>query len=132
MKYFTIKELIKSDVALEEGINNTPSKDIEKNLKLLIEKVLDPIREKWGKPIYINSGYRCKELNEAVKGSKTSSHMKGFAADITTNSKSENKKLFEMIKDMELEFDQLIDESNYAWVHIGYKRTGNRNQILHL
>ena len=77
MKYFTIKELCKSNTAIKYGIDNTPTPEVEQNLIALIENVLDPLREAWGSPIIINSGYRCPILNKAVGGSKTSSHMSG-------------------------------------------------------
>ncbi len=86
----------------------------------------------WGKPITVNSGYRCPELNAAVKGSKTSQHMSGQAADIDTGDRQQNKLLFEHIR-KNLPFDQLIDESNFAWVHVSYRADGNnRMQVLKL
>lgn len=104
-------------------------------MELLIE-LLDKIREQWGAPIKVNSGYRCPKLNEAVKGAKSSQHMTGQAADITVGSKDKNKKLFKLIEGMhqsgEIEYDQLIDEYNYSWIHISFRREGNRNRILHL
>lgn len=132
MKYFTIKELCNSTIASQKGIDNTPNQDIINNLTLLIDRVLDPIREKWGKPIIINSGYRCDELNKAVGGAKTSQHRLGMAADITTGDKENNKKLFELIKSINIDFDQLIDESNFTWIHISYNKDKNRKQILSL
>lgn len=132
MKYFTIKELCNSTIASQKGIDNTPNQDIINNLTLLIDRVLDPIREKWGKPIIINSGYRCDELNKAVGGVKTSQHRLGMAADITTGDKENNKKLFELIKSINIDFDQLIDESNFTWMHISYNKDKNRKQILSL
>lgn len=131
MKYFTIKELCKSSTATQKRIDNSPNQDIVNNLELLVDNVLDPLRERYGKPIIVNSGYRCPALNKAVKGSKTSSHMKGLAADITVGSPSKNKILFNLIKDMDLPYDQLIDESNYNWVHVSYAQKP-RKQILHL
>lgn len=131
MKYFSITELCKSNTADQLGIDNTPTQDVIDNLQTLIEAVLDPLREWYNKPIYINSAYRCKALNEAVKGSKTSDHARGCAADISVYSKKENKKLFNYIKD-NLEFDQLICEKNYSWVHVGYRKNNNRKQVLYL
>ena len=132
MKYFTIKELCSSATAKSRGINNDPSFQVEQNLEALVENILDPLREKYGKPIRVNSGYRSPELNRAVGGAATSQHIKGEAADITGGSKEENRKLFELIKTSGI-YDQLIDESNYSWVHVSYKKNGgNRMQILHL
>lgn len=131
MKYFSIKELCSSDTARARGIDNTPTTGVELALMNLVDNVLDPLREWYGKPITVNSGYRSPKLNTAVGGSKTSQHMKGEAADITAGSKEENKKLFDYIKS-NLVFDQLIDESNFSWVHVSFKPAGNRRQILKL
>lgn len=132
-KYFTIAELVKSDTANKKKINNTPTKEIENNLNQLITNILDPLRESWGNPIIVSSGYRCQELNKAVGGAKTSQHTLGQAADIHTklNTKEENKKLFDLIKSLKLPFDQLINEYNYKWVHVSYSPR-NRRQILNI
>lgn len=133
MKYFTIEELTRSTTATARGINNTPTPEIKANLERLVEKVLDPLREKYGKPIIVNSGYRCPELNKAVGGSKTSDHMNGFSVDITASSKKENAILFQIIKD-NFDFDQLIWEkgnSEYPdWVHVSYNPNRLRKQVL--
>ena len=106
MKYFSISELTYSTKAKELHIDNTPfSYTIIDNLTSLIENLLDSIRDAWGKPLHVNSGYRCPALNKAVGGKPTSQHLKGEAADITTGSKAENKKLFEMIKESGLVYD---------------------------
>lgn len=131
MKYFTIKELCNSDKAKEYKINNTPNSVIIRHLNLLVHFILDPLREKYGKPIIVSSGYRCEELNKLLNGSKTSQHKKGLAADITAGSISENKKLFNLIIKLNLPFDQLIDEKNYQWIHVSYS-SKPRKQILHL
>ncbi len=131
MKYFTIKELCESSTAKEYKINNSPNSVIKRHLTLLVQFILDPLREKYGKPITVSSGYRCEELNKLLNGSKTSQHKKGLAADITTGSISENKKLFNLIIKLNLPFDQLIDEKNYQWIHVSYS-SKPRKQILHL
>lgn len=131
MKYFTLKELTRSTTATAKGIDNTPTPEVEKNLTLLVENVLDPLREIYGKPITVNSGYRCPELNKAVGGSKTSDHVKGFAADITGGSKEENERLFYLIK-YNFNFKQLIDEKDFSWVHVSYDPSNLKNQILKL
>lgn len=136
MKYFTISELCRSDTAVQKGIDNTPSLDIRQKLQSLIEELLDPIREAWGGPITVNSGYRCPALNQAVGGVTTSQHQKGEAADLNAGSPVKNRMLFDKIVDMQkaglIQFDQLIDEAHYQWVHISYRKDNNRNQILHL
>ena len=127
-----MKELAKSSTADKLSIDNTPTTEVSVALSNLVTHVLDPLREMYGKAITVNSGYRCSKLNAAVGGAKTSQHMRGEAADITAGSKTENKKLFELIRD-NLPFDQLIDESNYSWVHVSYVSTSkNRKQILSL
>lgn len=129
MKYFTIEELCRSDKARQMGINNTPKNDIIDSLSALVENVLDPARERIGKPIIVNSGYRCLELNKSVGGAPTSQHTKGEAADLTTGNREENKWLFEIIRDS-LPFDQLINEHDFSWVHVSYRQGSNRKQIL--
>ena len=136
MKYFTIDELCASDTARRKGIDNTPNADARLRMQILIEQLLDPIRATWGGPITVNSGYRSPALNKAVGGVATSQHLKGEAADITVGSQEANKQLFDLIVELRqngrISFDQLIDESNYAWVHVSYRSGKNRNQILHL
>ena len=136
MKYFTIEELCASDTACARGIDNTPSSGVTLALTTLIEKLLDPIREAWGGPITVNSGYRCQKLNTAVGGVATSQHLQGEAADIPVGIPAKNRQLFDRIVELQkagqIEFDQLIDESNYAWVHISYRQGRNRGQVLHL
>ena len=114
-KYFTIDELCRSNTADKMGIRNVPSADIKERLEVLINELLDPVREAWGKPIKVNSGYRCPKLNKAVGGVANSQHMKGEAADLNAGSKWENEALFELIR-KNYEFDQLIDESRFACV----------------
>jgi hypothetical protein len=128
MKYFTLKEL----TATSTGKPNVPGTTEVENLTNLVDKLLDPVREQWGKPIRVNSGFRSISVNLAVGGATTSQHLKGEAADITTGNKEDNKKLFNIIA-AGYTFDQLIDESDYSWVHVSLKRAGvNRKQVLHL
>lgn len=131
MKYFTIEELCRSSVADSKKIDNIPTKDIENKLIELVDNVLDKLRQWYGKPITVNSGYRCRILNEAVGGSKTSQHMLGEAADITAGSKLENEKLFNYIRD-NLEYDQLINESDFTWIHVSYRKDRLRKQVKKL
>lgn len=131
MKYFTINELCKSSTAIQRGIDNTPNQSVINNLEKLTNNILDPLREKYGKPIRVNSGYRCEALNKAVGGSKTSKHRFGLAADITVGSPTKNKILFELIIAMDLPYDQIIDEKNFSWIHVAYA-DNPRKQVLHL
>lgn len=131
MKFFTLRELTKSDTAIRKGIKNVPSKSEEDNLIALVENILDPLREAYGKPIIVTSGYRCEELNRLIGGSKTSQHRSGQAVDIRTviDTPEENKKLYDLIIKLNLPFDQLIDEHNFDWVHVSYSPK-HRKQIL--
>lgn len=137
-KNFKMEEFIESSTAKKYNIDNTPSEEIKKRIIELVEKVMQPIRTKWGKSIIITSGYRCKELNSKVGGSKTSQHMSGYACDFETTN-GQNAELFNMIKEMienkEIEVDQLIWEygtkENPNWIHISLHTDKMRNQILY-
>lgn len=127
MKYFTIRELTKSETAVRKGIDNTPSKEIEKSLTALINNVLDPLREKWGAPIRVSSGYRCPKLNKAIGGAAGSQHMKGEAADITSlsDSRNDNMALLQLLLNSGIVFDQVISEDVDSmgrpnWIHVSY------------
>ena len=129
MKYFTIDELSRSVEGARLKIRNIPGTTEQARLKTLVENVLDPARERFGKPIKVNSGYRSYKLNKQIGGAITSQHLRGEAADITAGSKDENRKLFEILRTMD--FDQLINEHDFAWVHVSYKdKDRNRHQIL--
>ena len=133
-KNLSLDEACKSATADKLGIvNNNPSLNIIKNMKLLAEKVFEPVRAHFKAPIKISSMYRGQELNNHVKGSITSQHCTGEAMDIY-NVKPTNKEVFDYIKD-NLEFDQLIFEfgtkDNPEWVHVSYESTGKqRKQVL--
>ena len=124
-KNFTLKELTKTST----GLPNKPT-DIEiERLKILCEKVLQPLREAFNAPIIVNSGYRSQAVNKAVGGVPTSQHRKGEASDITAGSREQNKLLFEIIKTME--FDQVISY-DYRFIHVSYTICKeNRKQIIH-
>jgi len=134
-KHISYKEAVGSNYAKQYGIKNKPNEEQVENMKLLAEKVFEPLREWVGCPIRVNSMFRSKELNSAIKGSSTSSHMKGEAMDITSmacgkeNCKS-NLEMFHWIKD-NLEFDQLIWEfgSEPKWLHVSFSKN-NRKQVL--
>lgn len=136
-KNFTLAELTKSQTASRKGLDNTPTPLVEKNLKNLAETILQPLREKLGKPIVINSGYRSPDVNKAVGGSATSAHRFGHAVDLIVPSYAggDVKKLCQYIvkflKDNNIAFDQVIYEFD-AWVHIGIKSGNNkqRGQVI--
>lgn len=132
MKYFTLAEFSRSDTATRLRINNTIPSGFVPNIVELVNHVLDPLREAWGHPIMVTSGYRCPALNRAVGGAATSHHLYGQAADISTGNKADNRKLFQLVQTLKLPFTQLIDEKNFSWVHISYNPADLRRQILKL
>lgn len=126
--------MIASEVAEDNAIENIPDWESIDNLRNLTERVLEKVREIWGKPIYVNSGYRCEKLNRLVGGAVNSQHKIGKAADITTGSIEGNKRLFALVEQSDIEFDQLIDEYGYEWLHISYDamKAIQRRRVLHL
>ena len=128
--HFNLAEFTRSESAKRHGVSNEPTAEHLANIKILCEKILEPIRMKFG-PINISSGYRSKVLNHYIGGSLKSQHCEGKAADIDMDGMGSvtNKEIFEYIK-YELEFDQLINEFNYGWVHVSYNAGNNRKQIL--
>lgn len=132
-KYFTLEELTKSSTATRKRIKNVPNKEQEQNLIDLIDNILDPLREAYGKPIIVTSGFRSQELNTAIGGVRNSQHMNGQAADIRSvpDTIQENKKIFELAQELKLPYDQLLDEYNYNWIHVSYSPK-NRRQVLHI
>jgi len=130
-KYFTIEELTRSSTATARGINNTPSAEIKKKLESLIVNCLDPIREIYGKPINVSSGYRCEALNKAVGGATNSQHKKGEAADLVPAAGGNLRDIYKAIIKFG-NYDQFIIEKSGGsqWAHVSY--TSNpRRQILY-
>ena len=105
-KNFSLNEMTKSDTAARKGIDNTPTETHKENMKLLVDKVLQPVRDHFAKSVRVTSGYRSEELCEAIGSSKTSQHAKGEAADFEITG-IDNKELAEYIID-NLDFDQII------------------------
>lgn len=135
-KNLALSEVVRSDTAKRRGISNMPTEAHIANFKLLAEKIFEPIRMHFGKPIHISSGYRSAALNAAVKGSSTSQHCQGEAIDIDMDGSAHgitNKMVFDYIKD-NLEFDQLIWEfgtsTNPDWVHVSYESTGKQRKMI--
>ena len=112
MKHFCIEELTAYATALREGIDNRPNKCAYHLLHVLVDQLLDPIREAWGEPIVVSSGYRCKELNTLVGGVKNSHHLLGCAADIIAGNRADHRRLFKLIQQMQqsgqIRFTQFI------------------------
>jgi hypothetical protein len=127
-----LAEVIRSSTARRLGIKNEPTAIHLNNLKILAEKIFQPIRSHFGRPIFISSGYRSAALNKATPGaSTTSQHSRGEAIDIDMDgTEISNKEIFDFIRE-NLEFDQLINEFDYSWVHVSYSSSGKqRKQIL--
>ena len=136
---FTLKELCASDIAKKQNIDNFPSFTIAKNLEELTEKLLQPLRTAWNDPIRVNSGYRSKALNDAVKGVQNSVHQDGFAADLyPSNGKIDEFGMFvkDWVTKNNIAFDQLLFEQSGSskWVHFSlYSSTGTqRRQIQNI
>lgn len=128
-KHITFKEATFSATAQRLGIKNEPTLEHLKAMITVAEKCFEPLREWYGKPLRINSFYRGKDLNRAVKGSLSSQHCKGEAIDIDAGSVTENKKIHDWIK-ANLEFTQLINEYNYSWVHVSFDAKNLKKQCL--
>lgn len=125
MKYFTLAEMLRTSTKLP----NIPTWEVVENLRALIENVLIPAREALGAPIHVNSGYRSPEVNKAVGGAKNSQHLLGEAADLTTGTKEGNKLLFQALLKVAM-FDQLIDEKDFSWIHVSFRKGKNRLEVL--
>jgi zinc D-Ala-D-Ala carboxypeptidase len=134
-KNLSLAEVMRSETAKRKGISNMPTPEHIENFKKLAENVFQPIREHFGVPIHISSGYRSKALNTAVGGSLFSQHCQGEAIDIDMDGSSiTNKQVFDFIRE-NLNFDQMIWEfgtdANPDWVHVSYESTGKqRKQVL--
>ena len=133
-EHFALAEFTRSESAKRHGVSNEPTPEHLQNLITLCEKVLEPIRMKFG-PINISSGYRSKALNHYIGGSLNSQHCEAKAADIDMDGMggASNTEIFNYIKDS-LDFDQLIwefgDNNKPDWVHVSYNEVKNRKQVL--
>ena len=130
MKHFTVSEMLKSNTAIKQRLWNGAPKEVEENLRALVDEVLDPLREAYGKPIRVNSGYRCPKLNTLVGGTPNSQHMRGEAADIqpVVGNEADLPQLARILISNG-KFDQLILYPTF--IHVSHKRLGwNRKQVL--
>lgn len=134
-KNISYKEATLSTTAKRLGIDNTPNAEEMSNMRHVAENVFQPVREHFDTPIYVSSFYRSEALNKAIKGSPSSTHVKGEAMDLDADvyNKVTNAEIFHYIKD-NLEFDQLIWEfgtdQNPDWVHVSLSKGVNRKQVL--
>jgi hypothetical protein len=128
---FNLTELISSETALRKKIDNTPSDEVVKNLVSLVLNVLQPLRDKYGKPINITSGYRSPKLNSAIGGAKNSQHCLGQAVDFTVP-KEDYKEVGAILQTLFV--DQLIwefgNEDAPDWIHVSFRIGNNRNEYL--
>jgi len=129
-KNLSLSEVVKSATAIKRGISNQPTKQHLQNLIKLAENVFQPLRDYIDKPIRVSSGYRSKELNKLIGGASRSQHSKGEALDLD-NDRETNILMFNYIKD-NLDFDQLINEQDYSWIHVSYREGSNRKQVLNM
>jgi hypothetical protein len=132
-QHLVLAELIRSESAKRNGINNIPTPEHIENLKALAENIFEPIRTEFRVPIYISSAYRSAALNKLIGGVKNSQHNFGEAIDIDMDGHTHsvtNKDIFDFII-AKLPFDQVINEFNYSWIHVSYKKNGpQRRQVL--
>jgi hypothetical protein len=130
-KNFALSEITHSNTAKRLGIDNEPTEVHLQNMQHLVDNLLQPLRDAIG-PIRISSGYRNPSLNRAIGGSSSSQHCKGQALDIQfwQGGKMMNELIYEWILDSGLEFDQMINEFDFAWIHISLKIKDNRKQVL--
>ena len=138
-KNFTLEELVASDIAKRYGISNTPSAKGKAKLGILARNILQPIRDAYGKPIVVTSGYRCGRVNEIAGGANTSDHIYCCAADIRSVSDTveDNRELWQVVVRLWKEgklptLKQCINEFYYDWIHVSFQdgRTSKRGQFL--
>lgn len=130
-KNFVLSEITRSNTAKRLGISNEPTKKHMEGIQRIITNLIQPMRDALG-PIRISSGYRNKELNRAIGGSTKSQHCKGEALDIQfwRDGQMCNKEVYDWIIDNAIEFDQMINEFDFCWIHVSLKKENNRKQVL--
>ena len=136
MKYFTISEMLYSPTAVKRGIWNGCDRNQEDNLVALVDNVLDPARQKYGKAVHVSSGYRCQQLNSLIHGALQSQHLQGEAADLYTDAGPKGNLELARLIIASGKFDQVILENVPGtsllpdWVHVSWKRNGrNRGEV---
>ena len=128
---FVLSEITRSNTAKRLGIDNGPSKKHLQNIQRIVTNLIQPMRDSIG-PIRISSGYRNPNVNRAIGGSSKSQHCKGEALDLQfwNDGKISNKEIYDWVLRSNVEFDQMINEFDFAWIHISLKKEGNRKQVL--
>lgn len=126
---FTLEEFTRSDTATRLGIDNTPGEKELEALRVLVERTLQPLRDRLGIPVHVNSGYRCPELNKAVGGVPTSQHQKGEAADLSVDGKASD--ILEALESGNIPFDQAILYRKRNFLHVSLKLDGvQRSNVI--
>jgi len=130
-KNFVLSEMTRSNTAKRLGISNEPTKKHLENMQRLVSNLIQPMRDKLG-PIRITSGYRSQALNRAIGGSTKSDHCRAMAADLQfwKDGKMCNKEIYDWVIESNLEFDQMINEFDFSWIHLSLKEKENRKQVL--
>ena len=130
-KNFVLSEITRSNTAKRLGIDNGPDKNHLRSIQRLITNLIQPMRDALG-PIRISSGYRNPNVNRAIGGSTKSQHCKGEALDLQfwKDGKICNKEIYDWVLSSDVEFDQMINEFDFAWIHISLKKEDNRKQVL--
>ena len=130
-KNFALSEITHSNTAKRLGIENEPTEKHLQNMQHLVDNLIQPLRDSIG-PIRVSSGYRNSSLNRAIGGSRSSQHCKGEALDLQfwEKGKMDNKIIYDWILQSGLEFDQMINEFDFAWIHVSLKAKDNRRQVL--
>ena len=130
-KNFVLSEITRSNTARRLGISNEPTKKHMESLQRIVTNLIQPMRDALG-PIRISSGYRNPQLNRAIGGSNRSQHCKGEALDLQfwKDGQMCNKEIYDWVIISNIEFDQMINEFDYAWIHISLKKKDNRKEIL--
>lgn len=126
---FDLEEFTRSSKAKELGITNKPGEKELAALRVLVSRTLQPLRDKIGKPIHVNSGYRCPELNKAIGGVPTSQHQKGEAADLSIDGKAAD--ILEALENSNIPFDQAILYRKQNFLHVSLKMDGvQRSNVI--
>ena len=130
-KNFVLSEITRSNTAKRKGISNEPKQEHLVNLQRLVTNLIQPIRDELG-PIRVTSGYRSPKLNRSIGGSTKSQHCKGEACDLQfwKDGQMINKEIYSWVLKSDIEFDQMINEFDFAWIHISLKEKNNRKQVL--
>ena len=130
-KNFVLSEITRSNTAKRKGISNEPEQEHLVNLQRLVTNLIQPMRDELG-PIRVTSGYRSPKLNRSIGGSSKSQHCKGQALDLQfwKDGQMVNKEIYSWVLQEGIDFDQMINEFDFSWIHISLRKEKNRKQVL--